>query len=1416
MARVEEVSTLLNLWEEASVSQGREVVGVLKRLAEVFEAETEAFLKQDPDPFDDRHPSRSQPDCTLGHMLKTVFRNDRIVDELVKNYCMQDNEELNTVVCRLLLDILPGLENVIFQEEGFVPRLLQWVESASNPLQSYATGLLAAAMDVPEIAANHREKNNYFVPLMIQRLRELSKQYLRNPSPPPEEDNSFVRPFAQFSTKIDGVPMKAEDCKISKRGSRRKKDYSRSSLRFNPISSESKRERKSSVKMSPVSPPICHTEGSNSSWIELESYVIGSHQVYPLTLAAQQRYVLQYLTPMGEYQDLIGHVFEQNTLPLILRYVDLKQNRDVRLAFEALKYLASLLCPKKIAIEFLNIGGLQLLLKVPRPSIAATGVSICIYYLSYIEEVMEKICMLPTTVISELVTIAVWLLECSHDSSRCHATMFFGFAFAFRIILTQFDKQDGLRKLFNVVSTLDVFVHAASGQNLPRPLSDDQIWADRQTTRHVCATLKRYFEAHLIEKVEQIRLLQSGKMNMSVSSDNKSYKSNSAVSLTPETIEHHLNRLHEEGVIPIDKWKPVDEFLHLDGVSFLLELIFTYFDLSYSGRLDTVKCALDVLKLCSLTDRTQLAFCEKISSPEYLHVTGMSILLTAAEGELMLIPDIQKSALMIIINCVCSKLPKVSDSTRNSLVIGQRKKSIRTMEDHLNKMYKGVRTKNGINILINLLSIKTPLTDADCIRTLACKALCGLARSETVKQIISKLPLVTDGQLLDLMKEPVLHDKCQYHVQFCKLGLELIQQVTGAPATPTSGSSMLNINKSEVVSKTEVVYHQNQLIQLISDHLSLKGYTETVECLQREMAERSVPAASWVPDNFPVTNPSSFVSVLNQEKSSSSSLALTPMSSKQRSIFSRRIVLRKNATSDKVLTPSCRLQKPQACSGNYVQSPAMKRQAASSYIPYGSSQTVGLHSIVTEYLRKQHSLCKHPMLACPPFDLFNPHKCPEPHGRRNAPTNCALRLPKRAVSPPDGGYGGSALNRKLIYGRYRLVRTFRAEDARCDFLTCSFLKYNSEFPHPRILVGTLNGDLKVFNVNTAQEELSRECHRVRGVAHIESRETTPIVITSDGGRIGNSSLWNSDDNFEFMHNFIEISHLEFGKRSIERLVGSRQYSTSILDTATFAELQNFTHNNLGNGYTRNRATFDYNDELVLSDGLIWDIRSGKMIHKLDKFNSTENGIFHPNGREIISNSEIWDIRTFKLLRTVNTLDQTKICFNPPGTVMYGVHLYPPIPRDVKNEDNANTFAVYDAYDYSSIATVEVRKPVFQLTSDLNDRYIAIIENQTLSMAEHLLAPVIGVDCICKLYEIGRTKEEGDDGEEESDDSEEGTEGDDDDEDDNNDTRNEEDNDDQDDTNWVTTSDSGGDDDDDEDDDDDIEDVLFALNPSAEE
>lgn len=90
------------------------------------------------------------------------------------------------------------------------------------------------------------------------------------------------------------------------------------------------------------------------------------------------------------------------------------------------------------------------------------------------------------------------------------------------------------------------------------------------------------------------------------------------------------------------------------------------------------------------------------------------------------------------------------------------------------------------------MMVKTPITDADSIRALACRALAGLARSEKVKQIISKLPMFTDGQLQSLMKDPILQEKRQEHVTFQKYALELMERVSGK-AKPTGAEYEMSL-----------------------------------------------------------------------------------------------------------------------------------------------------------------------------------------------------------------------------------------------------------------------------------------------------------------------------------------------------------------------------------------------------------------------------------------------------------------------------------------------------------------------------------------------------------------------------------------------------------------------------------------------
>lgn len=161
------------------------------RIAEILEEETSIYMRKDPDPFDERHPSRHYPECELGKMLKLLFRKDSFMTRLVNDYLrdnyftnlqniQQSSNNLNIAACRLILVIMPGLEtSAVFQVEfdQLITRLYTWAENAEEPLRSYSVGLLGAAMDVQEITVGFREHNIRLLPKMLERLRMLQTTF---------------------------------------------------------------------------------------------------------------------------------------------------------------------------------------------------------------------------------------------------------------------------------------------------------------------------------------------------------------------------------------------------------------------------------------------------------------------------------------------------------------------------------------------------------------------------------------------------------------------------------------------------------------------------------------------------------------------------------------------------------------------------------------------------------------------------------------------------------------------------------------------------------------------------------------------------------------------------------------------------------------------------------------------------------------------------------------------------------------------------------------------------------------------------------------------------------------------------------------------------------------------------------------
>ncbi|XP_056129315.1 DDB1- and CUL4-associated factor 1-like [Lampris incognitus] len=1455
-----ELTALLEQWERDQQGSTQELVIILTKISELVERETEEYHKVDPDPFDDRHPGRADPECILGHLLKILFKNDDFMNALVNSYVMTSRElSLNTAACRLLLNIMPGLETaVVFQEkEGIVERLFKWAQEAEQPLRIYATGLLAGAMENQDIAANYREENSVLVPLMLHRLRELqdkdaeSKREFKRPSP----RKTLGEPLLPLDEETVDGGFEGNPFTLGQNGAERENKEKETGGEENPFSSlepekelslhlnsphktssransavktmlkpmsaagslthqdmpdsssylkrkaerESGKKAKQKLNFSLPEPERSFSELSNSSWSEMSPWVIGNnYNLYPLTPEIEQRLILQYLTPLGEYQELLAVFMQMGARELLMHYMDLKQTNDVQLTFEALKYLASLLLHKKFAAEFVAHGGVQKLLAIPRPSMAATGVSLCLYYLAYNQDAMERVCMLPHSILSDVVGYTLWLLECSHASGCCHATMFFSISFSFRAVLELFDRQDGLRRLVNLISTLEILNPEDQGALL----SDDEIFSSRQTAKHTCMALRRYFEAHLAIKVEQVKQsLQRTEGGAPIHSQ-PYYK---AVSYSHEQVVEKMEFLIEYGS-PRLYWEPAEVFHKLSCVQLLLQLISIACDWrTYYGRSDTVRYALDILAILTVVPKTQLLLAEAVAvldeGGSTVSTVGMSIVLMVAEGEVFVNDaEIQKSALQVVINCVCAPDKRISSFGKFIAGTPRRRmpQQTKSSESVLTKMWNVVQANNGIKVLLSLLMVKMPITDADQLRALTCKALVGLSRSSSVKQIISKLPLFSSGHIQQLMKEPVLQDKRSEHVKFCKFAAELIERISGKPLLIGTDVSLAWLQRANVVAQSRISFPGKELLLLIRNHLVAKGLHDTANTLTKEadlpmaiLSHPPLPNAAFPPVSVPpppaspattlprtprlangvgsrlgshTSHSSTTMSGHSQSRPTTSQPAVSasptfpstsvPHYSNGSPLIGRIVFTRERPSM--CSTFSCkrpRVLRQKSDHGAFSQSPAMKKQL-DRHLP----SPPALDSIITEYLREQHARCKNPVATCPPFSLFTPHQCPEPKQRRQAPTNFTSRHTRRVIYPKYGGVDGGCFDRHLIFSRFRPISVFReADEDESGFMCCAF-SARERF----LMLGTCTGQLKLYNVFTGQEEASYNCHS-SAITHLQPSRDGSLLLTSASWSYPLSALWGMKSVFIMNHSFLDDHYVEFSKLSQDRVIGTKEHIAQIYDIQTGEKTLTLNNPDLANNYKRNCATFNPTDDLVLNDGVLWDIRSAQAVHKFDKFNMNISGVFHPNCLEVIINTEIWDLRTFHLLHTVPALDQCRIVFNNNGTVIYGAMLQADDEDDMMEMQLktpfGSSFRTFNATDYKPIATIDVKRNIFDLCTDTKDCYLAVIENQDS----------VNTDTVCRLYEVGRQRlaeeEEEDEEDQEDDDQEEDDEDDDDSDDD---------------------------------------------------
>ena len=98
---------------------------------------------------------------------------------------------------------------------------------------------------------------------------------------------------------------------------------------------------------------------------------------------------------------------------------------------------------------------------------------------------------------------------------------------------------------------------------------------------------------------------------------------------------------------------------------------------------------------------------------------------------------------------------------------------------------------------------------------------------------MSKLPIFTNGQLQQLVREPILLDQRIEHVKFQQHAYDLMTMVSQADddggarrlrgPTERDVFSLQTLHRSSVVAQTDIRFSKKQLLQLIQEYLSANG-----------------------------------------------------------------------------------------------------------------------------------------------------------------------------------------------------------------------------------------------------------------------------------------------------------------------------------------------------------------------------------------------------------------------------------------------------------------------------------------------------------------------------------------------------------------------------------------------------------------
>ncbi|XP_024004362.1 DDB1- and CUL4-associated factor homolog 1 isoform X1 [Eutrema salsugineum] len=614
----------------------------------------------------------------------------------------------------------------------------------------------------------------------------------------------------------------------------------------------------------------------------------------------QEKYCIQCLEILGEYVEVLGPVLHEKGVDvciMLLERTSLFNDSSTLspLLPDVMKLICALAAHRKFAAMFVDRGGIQKLLAVPRVNETFYGLSSCLYTIGSLQGIMERVCALPSDLIHQVVKLAIELLECSQDQARKNSALFFAAAFVFRAILDAFDAHDSLQKLLAILKDA---ASVRTGANSDRSAPEVMTSSEKQMAFHTCFALRQYFRAHLLLLVDSIRPSRSSRCGVrNVPNIRAAYK---PLDISNEAVDAVFLQLQKDRKLGPTfvrtQWPAINNFLASSGHVTMLELCQTPPVDRYLH--DLLQYAFGVLHIVtSIPDGRKAIVNATLSNNR----AGIAVILDAANISNSIVdPEIIQPALNVLINLVCpppslsnkpppaqshqpvpgqatarpstdvaastqstGNAPQTPVAPASSGLVGDRRIFLGAgtgsaglaakLEQFYRQAREAVRGNDGIKILLKLLQPRiyvNPPASPDCLRALACRVLLGLARDDTIAHILTKLEV--GKSLSELIRDSGGQssgtDQGRWQAELAQVALELIGIVTNSghaitlTASDAATPTLRRIERAAIAAATPITYDSKELLLLIHEHLQASGLGETASALLKEAQLTPLPS----------------------------------------------------------------------------------------------------------------------------------------------------------------------------------------------------------------------------------------------------------------------------------------------------------------------------------------------------------------------------------------------------------------------------------------------------------------------------------------------------------------------------------------------------------------------------------------------